>query len=155
MLRLLRTDSDNPDFLRLVGLLDADLAVRDGAEHAFYAQLNHAAMAHLRHAVVAYQQNEPVACGAFKEFAPDLVEIKRVFVQPAFRGLGAARAVLMELEQWAGELAYAGYVLETGQNQPEAIRLYESSGYRRTPNFGPYAGVANSVCMRKSAGESV
>ncbi|OWP64031.1 GNAT family N-acetyltransferase [Hymenobacter amundsenii] len=151
MLRLLRTDSDNPDFLRLVRLLDADLAVRDGAEHAFYAQLNQAAMAHLRHAVVVYQDDEPVACGAFKEFAPDLVEIKRVFVQPAFRGLGAARAVLAELEQWADELDYAGYVLETGQNQPEAIRLYESSGYRRTPNFGQYAGVYNSVCMRKNA----
>ncbi len=154
MLRLLRTDSDNPDFRRLVGLLDADLAVRDGAEHAFYAQLNHAAMAHLRHAVVAYQHDEPVACGAFKEFAPDLVEIKRVFVQPAFRGLGAARAVLTELEQWAGELAYTGYVLETGLQQPEAIRLYESSGYQRIANFGPYVGVANSVCMRKNAGES-
>ncbi|NVO85386.1 GNAT family N-acetyltransferase [Hymenobacter sp. P5252] len=152
MLRLLRTDSDNLDFLRLVRLLDADLAVRDGAEHAFYAQLNRAAMAHLRHAVVAYQHDEPVACGAFKEYAPDLVEIKRIFVQPAFRGLGAARAVLAELEQWASELAYAGYVLETGQSQPEAIRLYESSGYQRTPNFGPYAGVANSVCLRKNAG---
>ncbi|MBD2724320.1 GNAT family N-acetyltransferase [Hymenobacter armeniacus] len=147
MPRLLRTTSDNADFRALVQLLDQDLARRDGDEHAFYAQFNKIDL--IKHAVVAYADDEPVGCGAMKEFAPDHMEIKRMFVAPAHRGTGVAPAVLAELERWARELGYAGCVLETGKKQPEAIRLYEKSGYARTPNYGQYVGVENSVCMRK------
>ncbi|MCC3160436.1 GNAT family N-acetyltransferase [Hymenobacter sp. 15J16-1T3B] len=148
MLRLLRTDSDNADFRALVRLLDQDLQVRDGAEHGFYAQFNKVDA--IRHVVVAYQDDEPVGCGAFKPFEADSVEIKRMFVQPVHRGRGVAQAVLTELEGWARELGYAGCVLETGKKQPEAIRLYQKSGYQFIPNYGQYIGVDNSVCMQKA-----
>ena len=148
MLQLVRTDSDNPDFRALVRLLDQDLQVRDGAEHAFYAQFNKVDA--IRHAVVAYFGDEPVGCGAFKPFEADAVEIKRMYVQPAHRGRGIAQAVLTELENWARELAYTGCVLETGLKQPEAIRLYQKSGYQLIPNYGQYIGVDNSVCMQKA-----
>ncbi|MFD1870860.1 GNAT family N-acetyltransferase [Hymenobacter bucti] len=150
MPRLIRTTSENPDFRALVQLLDQDLAARDGAEHGYYAQFN--TIASLQHVVVAYQDDEPVGCGAFKPFDADSVEVKRMFVQPAHRGQGVAQAVLAELEQWAGELGYASGVLETGKRQPEAIRLYERSGYARIPNYGQYVGIENSVCMRKALG---
>ncbi|MBW3131060.1 GNAT family N-acetyltransferase [Hymenobacter profundi] len=148
MLRLIRTTSDHPDFCALVQLLDHDLAVRDGADHAFYAQFNK--IDTIRHAVVAYLDDEPVGCGAFKPYAEKQVEIKRMYVQPAHRGQGVAPAVLAALEAWADELGYHGCVLETGLKQPEAIRLYEKSGYQRIPNYGQYIGVENSVCMEKA-----
>jgi putative acetyltransferase len=147
MLYLVRSTSENPDFQQLVQLLDRDLAQRDGDEHGFYAQYNKIAL--IRYAVVAYAGEEPVGCGAFKEYAPDSVEIKRMFVQPAHRQRGVARAVLVELETWAAELGYANCVLETGKRQPEAIALYQRSGYAFTPNYGQYMGIDNSVCMRK------
>ena len=147
MLHLIRTTSDNADFRTLVQLLDRDLGERDGADHAFYAQFNKVDT--IKHVVVAYQHEEPVGCGAFKEFTGEMVEIKRMYVQPAWRGRGVAAAVLAELEQWARELHYKGCVLETGMKQPEAIRLYERSGYQRIPNYGQYVGVENSVCMQK------
>lgn len=151
MLQLARTTSENPDFRTLVQLLDQDLAERDGAEHAFYAQFNK--IAALNHVAVAYLDGHPAGCGAFKEFGPGLVEIKRMFVQPAHRGQGIAQAILAELECWAHELGYAGCVLETGQKQPEAIRLYQKSGYALIPNYGQYVGVANSVCLQKALGQ--
>ena len=40
MVKIQRTSSENPDFKKLVELLDADLAIRDGEDHAFYAQFN-------------------------------------------------------------------------------------------------------------------
>lgn len=40
MVKFIRTNSDNPDFIRLVKFPDADLAIRDGEDHAFYAQFN-------------------------------------------------------------------------------------------------------------------
>ncbi|MDO7854108.1 GNAT family N-acetyltransferase [Hymenobacter convexus] len=148
MLRLVRTTSENADFRALVQLLDQDLARRDGAEHAFYAQFNK--IAKINHAVVAYLGDEPVGCGAMKEFEAGQMEIKRMFVQPAHRGTGVAPAVLAELERWAREQKYTACVLETGKKQPEAIRLYEKSGYEFTPNYGQYIGVENSVCLRKA-----
>ncbi|MGY2134794.1 GNAT family N-acetyltransferase [Hymenobacter sp. HD11105] len=147
MPHLTRTTSDNPDFRSLVRLLDQDLLVRDGAEQEFYGQFNK--LDNIKHAVVAYEGTEPVACGAIKEFSPDLMEVKRMFVHPAYRGKGIAQAVLSELERWAKELNYTGCVLETGKRQPEAIRLYHKSGYAFIPNYGQYIGVENSVCMQK------
>jgi putative acetyltransferase len=150
MLQFVRTTSENPDFRTLVQLLDQDLAERDGAEHAFYAQFNK--IDKINHAVVAYLDGTPISCGAFKEFTEELVEIKRMFVQPAHRGQGVALAVLAELERWAQELGYTGCVLETGKKQPEAIRLYQKSGYALISNYGQYVGVENSVCMQKAIG---
>ena len=147
MLQLVRTTSENADFRALVQLLDQDLAERDGAESGFYAQYNKIDL--IRHAVVAYRDGTPAGCGAFKEFEPGTVEIKRMYVQPTHRQQGVAQAVLGELEKWAAELGYTTTVLETGKRQPEAIALYQRSGYEFTPNYGQYVGVENSVCLRK------
>jgi putative acetyltransferase len=147
MADLIRTDSSDTDFQEMVKLLDADLRDRDGEDHAFYAQFNK--IDALKHALVAFVNNKPVACGAFKPFTGSSVEIKRMFVHPDFRGQGIAQQVLFELEKWAAELGMKSCVLETGQKQPEAIRLYQKSGYVRIPNYGQYANMENSVCMQK------
>lgn len=148
MISLVRTDSENPDFRALVKLLDADLAVRDGADHSFFAQYNKIDM--IRHAVVAYADGKPAGCGAIKKFDDQTTEVKRMYVSPQFRKKGIARAVLKELEKWTGELGYTHCILETGKRQPEAIALYESSGYSRIPNYGQYENVETSVCMMKA-----
>ena len=144
---LIRTDAHNPDFINLVKLLDADLAIRDGEDHAFYAQFN--SIEHIKHIVVAYKNDKPVSCGAIKEFSPDTVEVKRMFTIPEYRGRGIAALILKELEQWAEELSYKKCILETGKKQPEAIRLYEKNGYNRIPNYGQYYNVENSLCFGK------
>ncbi|MGI8882616.1 MAG: GNAT family N-acetyltransferase [Pyrinomonadaceae bacterium] len=146
-LNLVRTDSDNVEFRELVALLDADLAVRDGAEHSFYAQFNK--IDKLREVVVAYENETAVGCGAFKEYEPNVAEIKRMYVREDERGRGIAGKILAELETWAKELDFSECILETGLKQPEAIRLYQKSGYETIPNYGQYEGIKNSVCMRK------
>jgi len=143
-----RTDSADNDFISLVRLLDQDLAIRDGAEHAFYAQFNKVDA--IRNVVVCYDDVKPVACGAFKAYDKDRVEIKRMYVLPELRGQGIGLAVLQELETWAAELNYPACVLETGKKQPEAIRLYQKAGYAIIKNYGQYENVENSVCMEKS-----
>ena len=150
MLALKRTDSDNPVFQQLVALLDQDLAIRDGDDHAFYASFN--GLTNIHHCVIAYLNEEAVGCGALRPYGSDGVEIKRMFVSPAFRGQGIAGVILSALETWALELGFDQSVLETGKKQPEAIRLYQKSGYRIIPNYGQYAGVENSVCMEKKLG---
>ena len=147
MISIVRTNSGNTDFVELVRHLDIDLAERDEKDHSFYAQFNK--IAAIKHVIVAYDDGQPVACGAIKEYEPGTMEVKRMFTLPASRGKGIAARVLSELENWASELKYAKCVLETGKKQPEAIRLYEKSGYHRAPNYGQYAGIENSVCFEK------
>ncbi len=147
MIKLKRTDSAHQDFIALVRALDADLARRDGSDHSFYAQFNK--IDKIKYVVVAYEDGKPVGCGAIKEFAPGIMEVKRMYTLPESRGKGIATKVLDELEKWAAALGYEKCVLETGKRQPEAIGLYQKSGYRVIPNYGQYAGVENSVCFEK------
>lgn len=144
---VIRTHSDHPDFIALVKLLDAELAERDGEDHSFYAQFNK--IDKIRHVVVAYAAAQAVACGAIKSFSADAMEVKRMYVLPAYRKKGIAAMILTELEAWASELSYSKCILETGKRQPEAIALYLKQGYINIPNYGQYAGVENSVCFQK------
>lgn len=147
MLKIERANSDDKNFRSLVALLDEDLSRRDGDEHGFYAQFNK--LDSIRNAVVAYENEKAVGCGAFKKYDSETAEIKRMFVRPENRGKGVAVEILNELEKWAVESGYKFAILETGQKQPEAIRLYQKSGYEIIPNFGQYEDVKNSVCMKK------
>ncbi|PKO19093.1 MAG: GNAT family N-acetyltransferase [Chloroflexi bacterium HGW-Chloroflexi-10] len=147
MIRIIRTDSDNLDFINLVKHLDADLAERDGKDHSFYAQFNK--IDKIKHVVVAYENEEAVGCGAIKDYAPGMMEVKRMYTLPSFRGKGIASKVLSELETWAAELAYEKCLLETGKKQPEAIALYKKNGYKKVSNYGQYVGIENSICFEK------
>ena len=147
MINLVRTNSDNIDFINLVKLLDSDLKVRDGDDHEFYNQFNKIDL--LNHVVVAFVDDNPIGCGAFKFYKNATVEIKRMYTKLEFRGKGYASIVLKELEKWALELSFNKSILETGINMPEAIHLYSKNGYQLMSNYGQYKGVKDSRCFCK------
>ena len=147
MFKLYRTDSSDTNFQLLVRDLDLELKIRDGDDHAFYAQFNKSD--NIKYAVLAYENSEAVGCGAIKEWDEETMGAKRMFVPLKNRGKGIASFVLRELEQWATELGYKKCVLETVEKQPEAIRLYTKNNYIRIPNYGQYAGVDASKCFEK------
>lgn len=143
----IRTDSSNKYFIELVYLLDKELQIRDGKEHSFYAQYNK--IDKIKNVIVAFSNNAAVGCGAIKEYDKNTMEVKRMFVKDEYRSKGIATQILIELESWTKELGYSKCILETGLKQPEAIHLYKKNNYKVIPNYGQYAGVANSVCMEK------
>ncbi len=147
MITLIRTDSDNPDFRRLVRFLDKELAIRDGDDHAFYAQFNK--IDKIKHVVLAYESNEAIGCGAIKLYEEGVMEVKRMYTNSSVRGSGIATSVLGELEKWATELGAKKCILETGLRQPEAIRLYQKNNYNLIPNYGQYSVIENSRCFEK------
>lgn len=142
-----RTDSSNKDFQNLVQLLDADLAIRNGEDHSFYDQFNK--IDAIKNCIVIYVDEIPAACGAFKKFDEETVEIKRMYTNPDFRKKGLATTIVKELEIWAKELDYTKAVLESSREQNEALSVYEKSGYTRIPNYGQYIGIDKSVCYEK------
>ncbi len=147
MIHITRTDNGNPDFVALVQKLDQYLAVLDGEEHEFYNKLN--TIGNLKYVVVVYEGGIPVACGAIRQFDYQSMEVKRMYVESGRRGSGIGARVLEELEDWFRELGFTKCVLETGKRQPEAIRLYERSGFIRIPNYGRYVAMKNSICFEK------
>lgn len=147
MITLTRTQSDHPDFQRLVMELNRYLAGVNGETHDFFMQFNQTD--HLRHVIVAYEEGRAVGCGAMRAFDETAMEIKRMFVPIDCRGRGVASAVLQELEQWAGELGFLRCILETARSMHDAVGLYTKAGYTVIPNYGPYAEVETSVCFEK------
>lgn len=147
MPHLLRTNSENIDFIKLVSRLDAELAITDGEEHHFYNQFNK--IDSIKFVVVAYENEMPLGCGAIKQYNSTTMEIKRMYVAPEHRGKGIATKLLLELENWAAELSFERCMLETGKRQTEALQLYKKNGYTVIPNYGQYAGMENSVCFEK------
>lgn len=147
MIKIVKTDNHNTDFKQLVEQLDAYLTVTDGKEHDFYHQYNH--IDALQFVLLAYKKDEPLACGAIKEFDTDTVEVKRMYVKPTARRKGIAKQLLQQLEQWAKELGYKKCVLETGKRQIEAVQFYSKCNYKKISNYGPYKDIANSVCFEK------
>ena len=143
-----RTNSDNKDFQELVKELDLDLKMRDGKEHIFYAQLNKTDS--LKHVIVVYDEAEPIGCGALRKYSEKTMEIKRMFVPLKKRRQGIASFILKELEAWGKELDFEKCILETGKNQPEAIKLYKKNKFKVMPNYGHYKDVANSICFEKA-----
>lgn len=153
MITIKRTNSDEIDFQNLVRELDKELAIRDGDEHAFYAQYNK--IDAIKYVVVAYENDVAAGCGAIKAFDENSMEVKRMFVPLEYRGKGIASIVLAKLEKWTAELGYRKCVLETGLKQLEAIALYKKNGYLQIPNYGQYIGIDNSICFEKVIAYSV
>jgi len=72
-----------------------------------------------------------------------------MYVRPAARRKGVARAILRELERIAADLGYSAIRLETGDVQPEAIALYTAEGYHRIESYGEHAEDPRSRCFEK------
>ena len=92
---------------------------------------------------------EAVGCGAVRLIEPATAEVKRMYVVPAWRGRGVGWRILAALEDWAVRAGCTRLVLETGDLQPDANRLYERAGFVRVPCFGEYADAPASVCYEK------
>jgi putative acetyltransferase len=87
---------------------------------------------------IAWYEGEPAGCGGIKLFGTAYGEVKRMYVRPAYRGLGLGKAMLNRLVEYARERQVGVLRLETGIYQAEAIGLYERFGFQRRPPFGEY-----------------
>jgi GNAT superfamily N-acetyltransferase len=104
--------------------------------------------------MIGWDADQPIACGGVRLVAPGVGELKRMYVVPAARRRGIARAMLANLESQARLLGAAQLRLETGLHQPEALSLYASAGYVDAEPFGHYAGARLARHLAKSLVEA-
>ncbi|WP_377289160.1 GNAT family N-acetyltransferase [Rhizobium sp. SG2393] len=98
---------------------------------------------------VARHDGAVVGCAALVLSGDGTGEMKRMFVDPAARGLKIGRRLLDALAETARAENLAAIRLETGIHQPEAIGLYRSGGYTEIPPFGSYQPDPLSLFMEK------
>ena len=141
---------DSEDAAALLSELDACLAVLPyppQSRHAFSVdRLAREGVAFF----VTRVDGQAAGCGGLKLFGTEYAEVKRMYVRPACRGRGLARAMLESLARFARERGAGSLRLETGVYQTEAIALYERSGFRRRPPFGEYVEDPMSVYFEVS-----
>ncbi len=99
--------------------------------------------------LVAEVDAVPAGCGAWRAMSPGVAEIKRVYVEPAFRRRGLAQAIVAALEDGAARAGHESVVLNTGQRQPEAMALYGDLGYEPVSGYGVYARSPEAVFLGK------
>ena len=130
---------DEPDALTLIELVQGEYVLRYGGRDE--APIDVAEFLPPEGLfVVARLDGAAAGCGGWRNLGDGRAEIKRMFTAAEHRNRGVARAVLAELERTAAAAGIEELVLETGTVQPEAIALYESSGYHPVDGFGYYAG---------------
>jgi len=145
-------DPRSADAARLIDLLSAELGQRYGEDGSGHFQPEDVCVPGGAF-VIARLDGVPVGCGALRPMSPEIGEIKRMYVEPPYRGKGIARRILVDLERRAAAFGYVSVRLETGTLQREALRLYESSGYHRIECYGYHKDDPRSLCFEKRFGE--
>ncbi|RBY82069.1 N-acetyltransferase [Geodermatophilus sp. TF02-6] len=97
--------------------------------------------------LVACVDGVPAGCGAWRAHAPGVAEVKRVYVEPAFRRRGLAQLLMAALEDSAAAAGHRAVVLNSGPRQPEALGLYAALGYAPVPGYGVYADSPGAVFL--------
>ena len=150
---VLRVSADHPDVERFVTALLQEMAERYDDDPDTIERTDPGAA----FVLLLDDDGTPLGSGAVQRLskskpdaAPDHGEIKRVYLVPSARGRGLSRLLMSTLVDLARELGYTWLQLETGDVQPEAIGLYESSGWTRVPNYGQYEDDPRSLCFGRS-----
>jgi GNAT superfamily N-acetyltransferase len=98
---------------------------------------------------VARRDHDVVGCAGMRRHSGTDVEVKRMYIRRPFRGRGWSRTLLTMLEDEARHLGFSRMLMETGVKQPEAMALYESSGYDPIAGFGHYRDAPENRCYAK------
>jgi GNAT superfamily N-acetyltransferase len=99
---------------------------------------------------LVHRDGAVIGCAGMRRRSVEDVEVKRMFIRTPFRGRGYSRALLALVEDEARALGFNRVLVETGLAQPEAMSLYETSGYDPIPGFGHYRNEPQNRCYAKT-----
>jgi GNAT superfamily N-acetyltransferase len=154
VMEIVRVPYDHPDAVRLMERVQAIYAARYGSPDASPMDPTEftppAGEFHL-----GVEDGLAIATGAWRHVGLDRLgstataEVKRMYVVEERQRRGLARVMLAHLERSAAAAGHEVLVLNTGPLQPEAIALYESTGYEPVPGWGVYACHPQAVFLGK------
>ena len=132
-----RADPRLPAVTALVADLDVYMTALYPAESNHLLDIEALAAPDIRFFAARLGQDY-LGCGAIRIHEAAFTEIKRIYVSPKARGLGLGKHILNTLEAETRKLGLPLMRLETGVYQPEALALFERSGFTRCGPFADY-----------------
>lgn len=90
------------------------------------------------HLFVARQDSVAAGCCALIELGDNAAELKRMIVNPRFRGQGIGMALLLTAEATAARLGIHLIQMEVGIRNADGQALYRRAGYQERGPFGFY-----------------
>jgi ribosomal protein S18 acetylase RimI-like enzyme len=145
-MKLVPTDSNNKDFLKMCAELNTALNFAVAGRESIYNTLKSIDKVFY---VVLAREKSVAGMAALSKVDDTTAEIRCVFVRPEHRKKGIARAMCLHLEDYARGLGFKTMILDTWAQLPAAIKLYESLGYTRTDGEVVHAIDKDCVYMRK------
>jgi ribosomal protein S18 acetylase RimI-like enzyme len=103
----------------------------------------------IENVLLVYCNDKPVACSGLKRYSNTDVEIKRVWVEPDYRGNHIAKNMMQYLEEKAKQLGFSRMILQTREIMSDAVKLYTSLNYYRINNYPPYDELNGALCLAK------
>ena len=97
--------------------------------------------------LIAYSDGKAVGCAGLKRYSDQDVEIKRVWVEPEWRGKHIATGLMDQIEDQARKMGFKRAILQTRPIMPDAVGLYENRGYVLIGNYPPYDKLEGAICM--------
>ena len=141
-----RVTAPTPDASMLITELEAELSATYSAEQRHGLSVERVFQPNVLF-FIAHLSGQAVGCGGIA-LADGFAEVKRMYVRPQARGRGIAQAILGRLEQEARSRGMNLLMLETGDAQQSATRLYEKAGFKRCGAFGEYATMPQDAIKR-------
>ena len=99
--------------------------------------------------LIASVSGVAVGCAGLKKYSDSDVEIKRVWVDPEFRGNHISADMMDKLEAKAIELGFKRAILQTRPQMEAAVSLYTKRGYKLIDNYPPYDKLDGAICFAK------
>ena len=143
------TNGSDEAFARFYRITEAYYSAVGGGEENRKQFIPYNLSAAVEDVLLVYCGDTPVACSGLKMYAADTAEVKRVWVEPAFRRKHLAERMMRALEGKAREAGYHRMILQTREIMKDAVSLYTGLGYRRIANYPPYDRLEGAVCFEK------
>ena len=148
-MRLIWTDGGNADFRHFWLVTEQYYNEIAGGEENRKAFIPYNLSSAVEDVLVVYEDGRAVACAGLKKYSDAEAEIKRVWVEPAYRGRRIATMMMARVEEKAMMKGYRKAILQTRETMKDAVRLYMKLGYHLIANYPPYDRLEGAVCFAK------
>lgn len=151
-MEFIATKNSDTRFVELCSMLDNYLNGIMGKDIQQEKYNKHNELVDIDDVILLVDGEKLIGCAGLKRVNTATAEVKRVFVLNEFRRHGYGHTLISGIECLARSKGYKVLLLETGVPMKSARALYTSCGFSFIENYGPYAGLDSSVCMKKDIG---